>query len=208
MVALYAILAVVATWPLVQHLGSHLPGSYTWAFDEYTFVWNTWWFRYASFNLGQNPLHSTHTFYPLGIDLVLYTYNLTNALISLPLQPFLSLPAISNLTFWLATVLSAYGTFLLIRYELQGMRDGRGAPPALLAAFLAGLIYAFGSYRMVYAAIGHYDMWSTAWIPFYALYLLRTVRRPGRRDAVLAAVFLVLAMLSEMIFGVFLGMLT
>ena len=85
----------------MRTLGTHVPGSYTWAFDEYTFVWNTWWFRYSLFDLGQNPLYSTHTFYPLGIGLVLYTYNLFNALISLPLQPFLSLPAISNLTFLL-----------------------------------------------------------------------------------------------------------
>ena len=115
---LYAALAVVLTWPLVRHLGTHVPGSYTWAFDEYTFLWNTWWFRYSLFDLGQNPLYSTHTFYPLGISLVLYTYNLFNALISLPLQPLLPLPAISNLTFLLTTVLSGYGTYLLVEYLL------------------------------------------------------------------------------------------
>ena len=222
--ALYLLLAIVATWPLVRYLGSHVPGSYTWAFDEYTFVWNTWWFRYALFDLGQNPLYSTHIFYPLGISLVLYTYNLFNVLISLPLQPFLSLPAISNLTFLLATVLSGYGTFLLIEYLLrdEGALAGsepenpntrRGAGDRILtavpgvAAFLGGVIYAFGSYRMVYAAIGHYDMWSTAWIPFFALYLVRTVRQPGLRNAALAGLFLFLAMLAEMIFGVFLVML-
>ncbi|MBN1658865.1 MAG: hypothetical protein JXA93_10710, partial [Anaerolineae bacterium] len=97
-VALYAVLALVLTWPLARYLFTHVPGSYNWAFDEYTFVWNSWWFRYSLFNLDQNPLYSTHIFYPLGISLVLYTYNLFNALISLPLQPFLPLPAISNLT--------------------------------------------------------------------------------------------------------------
>jgi hypothetical protein len=207
-VALYTVLAVIVTWPLVQHLASHVPGSYTWAFDEYTFVWNSWWFRYALLNLGQNPLYSSHTFYPLGISLVPYTYNLFNAVLSLPLQPFLTLPAISNLTFLLTTVASGYGTFLLVRYLLPGDHDGWAEAVGGLGAFLAGLIYAFGSYRWVYAAIGHYDMWSTAWIPFYALYLMRTVREPGLRNAILAALFVVLAMLGEMIFGVFLGMLT
>jgi len=203
---LYTALAVVLTWPLVRHLSTHVPGSYTWAFDEYTFVWNTWWFRYALFDLGQNPLYSTHTFYPLGISLVLYTYNLFNALVSLPLQPFLPLPAISNLTFLLATVLSGYGTFLLVEYLLPNTRHASRITHH--AAFLAGLIYAFGSYRLVYASIGHYDMWSTEWIPFYALFLLKTVREPRLRNAILAGLFLVLAMLCEMIFGVFLGMLT
>ena len=217
-VILYSVLALAATWPLVQNLGTHVPGSETWAFDEYTFIWNSWWLRYSLFDLGQNPLYSTHTFYPLGISLVLYTYNLFNALISLPLQPFLSLPAISNLTFLLATVLSGYGAFLLAEYLLgstrretqAGQREAarRGSPAVYLAAFLAGLIYAFGSYRLVYAAIGHYDMWSTAWIPFYTLYLFKTIHERRLRNAVLAGLFLVLSMLAEMIFGVFLGMLT
>ncbi|MEJ2210673.1 MAG: hypothetical protein P8129_16765, partial [Anaerolineae bacterium] len=206
MAGLYAALAVACTWPLALHLASHVPGSYTWAFDEYTFLWNPWWFRYALLNLGQNPLYSTHTFYPLGISLVPYTYDLFNALLSVPLQPYLSLPAISNLIFLLTTVASAYGAFLLVRYLLPpGERATRAGT---VAAFLGGLVYAFGSYRMVYAAIGHYDMWSTAWIPFYALYLVRTVRRPGWRNPLMAAVFVVLAMLGEMIFGVFLAMLT
>ncbi len=203
---LYAILAVVLTWPLVRHLNTHVPGSYTWAFDEYTFIWNTWWFRHALFDLGQNPLYSAHIFYPLGISLVLYTYNLFNALLSLPFQPFLSLPAISNLTFLFATVLSAYGTFLLVEYLLRA--TDRESRITRSAAFLAGLIYGFGSYRMVYAAIGHYDMWSTEWIPFYTLFLIRTIREPRLRNAVFAGISLVLAMLCEMIFGVFLGLLT
>ncbi|MBN1660814.1 MAG: hypothetical protein JXA93_20635 [Anaerolineae bacterium] len=214
-VALYAMLALVTTWPLARHLFTHVPGSYTWAFDEYTFVWNTWWFRYSVFNLGQSPLYTTHIFYPLGISLVLYTYNLFNALLSLPLQPFLPLPAISNLIFLLTTVVSAYGTFLLVGYQLRetGIRyqEGGAFPNSLVSlfpAFLAGLIYGIGSYRMVYAAMGHYDMWSTAWIPLYALYLLRTVREPGWRNALLAGVLFVLALLAEMILGVFLALLS
>jgi hypothetical protein len=212
-VACYAILAVVLTWPLVQHLGTHLTGSYTWAFDEYTFVWNMWWFRHSLFDLGQNPLQSSYIFYPLGISLVLYTYNLFNVLISLPLQPFFSLPAISNLTFLFATVLSGYGTFLLVEYLLQiPDPESRTSDPkprvAHYAAFLAGLIYAFGSYRMVYAAIGHYNLWSTEWIPFYALFLVKTIHEPRLRNAILAGVFLVLAVLCDMMYGVFAGMLT
>ena len=66
-----------------------------------------------------------------------------------------------------------------------------------LAAFLAGLIYAFGSYRMVYAAIGHYDMWSTAWIPLYACFWSRRSASRRMRNAVLAGVFLVLAMFAR-----------
>jgi hypothetical protein len=219
-VVLYTTLAVALTWPLVQHLATHVPGSYTWAFDEYTFLWNSWWLRHSLFDLGQNPLQSSYIFYPLGISLVLYTYNLFNALISLPFQPFLSLPTISNLTFLFATILSGYGTFLLVEYLLHNTEHPISEPqyPARArywgldigygAAFLAGAIYAFGSYRMVYAAIGHYDLWSTEWIPFYALFLIKTIREPRLRNAIVAGVFLVLALLCEMTLGVFLAMLT
>ena len=218
--ALYAALAVILTWPMVRHLGTHVPGSYTWAFDEYTFLWNTWWFRHALFDLGQNPLTSTYTFYPLGISLVFYTYNLFNAIISLPLQPFLSLPTVSNLTFLFATIFSGYGTFLLLNYLLptpQGATHNtrhtkqntrHAIRTMVLASFLAGLIYAFGSYRMIYAAIGHYNLWSTTWIPFYALYLTKTVRESSLRNAILAAIFLIFALLCDLQFGVFLAMLT
>jgi hypothetical protein len=210
---LYAVLAVVLTWPLLRHLSTHVPGSYTWAFDEYTFLWNTWWLRYSLFDLGQSPLQSSHIFYPVGISLVLYTYNLFNALLSLPFQSFLSLPTISNLTFLLATILSGYGTFLLVEYLLRNTQYAIRNTYSVLriayfSAFLAGFIYAFGSYRMVYAAIGHYDMWSTEWIPFYALFLVKTIHEPRLRNAVLAGLFLALALLCEMILGVFLVMLT
>ena len=216
----YFSLALIATWPLVRYLSTHVPGSETWAFDEYTFIWNTWWFRYSLFDLGQNPLYSTHTFYPLGISLAFYTYNLFNAIISLPLQSFLSLPAINNLTFLLWTVLSGYGVFALVETLLgaagrstasegqPGREVHRASLAVYAAAFLAGLIYAFGSYRFVYAAIGHYDKWSTAWIPIYTLYLFKTIRERRLRNAILAGIFLVFAQLTEMIFGVFLGMLT
>ena len=222
--ALYTLLAVITSWPLVRYLHSHVPGSETWALDEYTFLWNAWWFRYSLFNLGQSPLHTNYTFYPLGVSLVLYTYNLFNALVSLPLQPFFSLPAISNLTFLSTTVLSGYGTFLLVeslvrkvqrpaepsRSSGEGPRESDRLLPLVRygAAFLSGLIYAFGSYRMVYAAIGHYDMWSTAWIPFYLFFLMRTIQTPGWRNAALAGVCFALALLCEMIFGVFLGLFT
>ncbi len=176
-------------------------------------MWNTWWFRYTLFDLGQNPLTSTYTFYPLGISLAFYTYNLFNAIISLPLQPFLPLPAISNLIFLFATVFSGYGTFLLVNHLLHAHQHAsrnthRATRIMVLASFLAGLIYAFGSFRMIYAAIGHYNLWSTTWIPFYALYLIRTVGETRLRNAALAAIFLFFALLCDLQFGVFLGLLT
>jgi hypothetical protein len=206
---IYVVLALVLTWPLAMHLFTHIPGSYNWAFDEYTFVWNSWWFRYSLLNLGEHPLHSNYIFYPITVDLILFTYNLFNVLISFPLQPFLPLTTISNLTFLFSIVMSGFSAFLLAEYLLRTTEHSRRVPKVIpYAAFFAGLIYGFSSYRMVYAAIGHHDIWSTAWIPLYTLYLLRTIREPGWRNALLAGLFFALAMYCEMIFGVLLAMMT
>ena len=224
----YAFLALLMSWPVVTVLGSRVPGTATWAFDESTFVWNIWYFKHALLDLRTSPLHSALIWYPLGIDLILYTYNLFNAVIALPLQLAFTLPAASNMSLLFATTMSGFGTYLLACYVLRGAYSVTGedrgetdetrqtplyAPrPTLhityLAAFLAGLIYAFASNRAIYAALGHYDMVTTQWLPFYALYLLKTLREPKLKNAVLAGLFFAMAALAEMIFASFLALFT
>jgi hypothetical protein len=210
--ALYTLLALGLTWPLAAHLATHIPGSAVWAFDESTFVWNMWWFKFSLLNLGQSPLHTNYIFYPLGIDLVLYTFNFFNAMLGLPLQMTLPLPLASNLVILFAYVTSGYGGYLLTLYLL--IRDRRrsarqdGILSYQLAAFIAGAVYAFTASRMIYAALGHYDMVTAQGFPFYTLFLLKALREPGYRNAILAGIFAVFALLAEMIFGVFLLFLT
>ncbi len=214
---LFAVLALALSWPLVAHLGDRLPGTATWAFDESTFVWNIWHFKHTLLDLHTSPLHSELIWYPLGIDLILYTFNFFNALIALPLQVAISLPLASNLTLLLATTLSGLGAYLLSFFVLRvAFLERRNPQSAIcnlqsamrLAALLAGLIYAFASNRAIYAALGHYDMVTTQWLPFYALYLLKTLREPRLKNAVMAGLFFALAALAEMIFASFLALLT
>jgi hypothetical protein len=191
------LLTLILTWPVTPNLGSRMPGTATWAFDESTFAWNIWYFQHALLNLHTSPLHSELIWYPLGIDLILYTYNFFNALIALPLVVAANVPLASNVTILLATALSGFGAYLLACYVLRSTYgvlisspDSTRAPHSAfriphslrLAAFLAGLIYAFASNRAVYAALGHYDMVTTQWLPFYALYLLKTLREPGQKN--------------------------
>ncbi len=208
--ALLGALTVALSYPLPFHFTTHVPGSPTWAFDEFTFVYNLWWFKHAALDLHTNPLYTDSIFYPLGTSFVLYTYVLYHALVSLPLQPFLPLPAVSNLLLLLTTVLSGYGTYLLMAYLLKRGEGGR-VPPAevqWLAAVGAGAFYAFAAPRAIYAALGHYDMVSTQWIPFYAFYLVKTVHERSWKNPLMAGLFATLALLCEMIFGVFLALLT
>lgn len=218
----FTLLALILSWPLITGLSSRLPGTATWAFDESTFAWNIWYFKHALLDLHTSPLHSELIWYPLGIDLILYTYNFFNALIALPLQLAANVPFASNVTLLLATVLSGLGAYLLTYYVLrtayfENAADAtkrntqyaiRNTHHARLAALLAGLIYAFASNRAIYAAMGHYDMVTTQWLPFYALYLLKLLREPRLKNAALAGLFFALAALAEMIFASFLALLS
>ncbi len=211
---LYLLLTVALTWPLAAHLFTHLPGVPQWAFDESTFVWNIWYFKHALIDNLATPLHSALIYYPLGIDLVLYTYNFYHVLAALPLALAVNLPFASNVTLLTATLLSGYGTFLLVRDQAGRSQPGFASPQAItLAAFVAGLLYAFASNRAVYAALGHYDMVTTQWIPFYTLMLLRSLdgklsTPTRRRAALLAGFFFAFTGLAEMISALFLGIFT
>ena len=221
--AIFVLLTLGLTWPLVAHLTSRVPGTATWAFDESTFLWNIWYLKHALLDLHSSPLHSDLIWYPLGTNLTLYTFNFFNALIALPLFLATNLPAASNLTLLLATALSGYGTYLLAFYVLRtsygpadlshGSRGssnftGRYLQPMAgaditlrLAAFLAGLIYGFASNRAIYTALGHYNFATTQWVPFYVLYLLKTLREPRTKNAVLAGLFFALAALADMTYA-------
>ena len=81
---LYLILSLALTWPLAAQLSTQIPGEATWAFDESTFIWNMWWLKFSVLTRGQSPLVSDYTFYPLGVHLTTYTFNLFNAALGLP----------------------------------------------------------------------------------------------------------------------------
>jgi len=180
-ISLYLGLTLVLTYPLVRHLTTHVPGTNV---DEYAFVWNLWWFKHALFDLHTSPLYTQFIFYPLGVSLVLYTLTIFNGVLALPLLPLLGVVATSNVILIFSFVISGYGAYLLVYYLLHaspspvGDGGGPGWGSLHLAAFTAGLVYAFTASRFVYTALGHYDMVSTEWLPFYVLFLLKALRQP------------------------------
>jgi hypothetical protein len=218
-ISLYTLLTLLLTWPLAPHLTTRVPGEATWAFDEYTFVWNMWWFKHSLLNLGQSPLASDYTFFPLGINLTTYTFNLFNAAFGLPLQLAFSLPLASNLALIFSYLASAYGMFLLSRYLLtrpptnnyQLSITNYQLPITVhhyLAAFAAGAVYAFSASRMMYAALGHYNFVTIQWFPFYTLFLLKTLRGDSWKTALVAGLFAALCLYTELTFSVFLLLIT
>jgi len=149
----YLLFTIILTWPLVAQFGDHVPGTTSWALDEYTYVWNNWWFKHALFDLGTNPFQTNSIFYPIGIPLIFYNYTLLNVLVGLPVQLSFGLIPANNVEVLFAFVMSGFGAFLLARYLLRSALERRGL--ATCAAFVAGTVFAFSSSRMVYVSLGH-----------------------------------------------------
>ncbi|RME84682.1 MAG: hypothetical protein D6775_04815, partial [Caldilineae bacterium] len=211
LLGLFILLALVTTWPLITRITGQVPGSDTWAYDEYTFIWSMWWFKYSLLDLHSSIFFSQYIFYPLGMELILYSYNLMAAILALPAGVAFGWPLAANLTLLFSMVVSGLGAYLLAAWSLKrwgvptssgpGMRLGAGSLQA--AAVIAGLIYAFASNRMVYLALGHYNIQSWQFLPFFVLYLLRTLENPRARNILLTGLFGALNLLVDMQYGVF-----
>lgn len=207
--AVYLLLALALTYPLVTHLTTHGPGH---GVDDPAQTWSLWWFKFAIFDLGTSPLYTDYLFYPLGINLVAYTPTFLNGLISLPLQFASGVVVAQNLIVLFSLVAGGYGTYLFAR-EILSRFDAHPESSRRLAAALAGAVYAFGAWHINYVVAGHFMLLSDEWIPYFALYLIRLnvgsgLPRPYWRNGALAGLFFVLAVWTELTFAAFLAILT
>ncbi len=208
---LLALLAIITTWPISRDLFSRVPGSDTWAYDEYTFIWSMWWFKYSALDLHSSIFFSQNIFYPLGMELILYSYNLMAAILALPLGIVANWPFASNILILLNVVFSGLGAYLLAIWLLKkGIPEEKSLDSSRhlhWAALVAAVIYAFASNRMIYLALGHYNIQSWVFLPYFVLYLWRTVEQPTRHNATLAGVFGAFNLLVDMQYGVFMAFL-
>ncbi len=181
--------------------------------------------------LVHNVFAGDSMFYPAGINLAFYTLTLLNGALSIPLQLAGSVILASNLLLLSSFVIGGFGAYLLVlevagggrrvagsgrrvagsEWQVAGGKSQSESPdlrPATcdlrLAAFLAALLYAFASSKLFYAALGQFNVASSQWLPFVALYLVRSLRSPWRwRDGAMLGLFLVLQTWAELTFGTF-----
>ena len=195
--AAYALLTLLFTYPIVFQLSTHLPGD---GGDTNVFIWNLWWVRKAVTQLHANPFWTDYIFYPEGVSLVFHTLVPFNGLLGIPLQAFASLITANNCIILLSFVLSGYGAYLLIRFLIADR----------LSAFLGGMIFTFCPYKFAHL-LGHFNLVSTEWLPFYALALLKLTnnnRREATCPSLLCAVFLLLIALCDLYYLIYALMLT
>lgn len=179
----YLSLTIILTWPLILNFTTGVIG----LGDEKIYLWNFWWFKKALFELHANPFFCDYIFYPFGANIVFLPLTIFNDVVSLFLLPFCSYAAVYNIILFLSFTLSGYGMYLLADYLLKDKK----------AAFIAGIIFAFCPQKFGHI-LGHLNLLSTEWIPFYILFLVQmSCGKYSVKNSLLAGVFLLLVELSD-----------
>ncbi len=165
-VALIGYLAVTLafTWPLALNLTRAIPGD---GFDGWQNYWNLWWMKVALLDKHTWPFFTDLLYYPTGVGLLFHTLNPFNGLLALPIQVAFGLFAAYNTVVLFSFALAGLGAYLLAR-QMLGPQSSR------LAAFAAGAIFTFAPVHIAHL-LGHMQVISLEWLPFFALYLLRAV---------------------------------
>jgi hypothetical protein len=199
----YVLLALVMTYPLVLHLGTTIPGD---GFDGWQNYWNLWWVKTALLDLHQSPYLTHYLYYPTGCSLLFQTLNIFNAFLTFPVQLVLGLTVSYNFVVLFSFAVGGYGAYLLALHILR-TNNGEGAHAA---AFLAGVVFSFSPFHFAHL-LGHLQVISLEWLPFYALCLVRSLSSERLHllpNIVLPVVFMVLTALCDWYFVLYLLLFT
>lgn len=171
------------------------------------YYWNLWWVKRALIEQHVSPFFTTDLYFPYGASLYFHTLNLLPDILGLPVAIVLGTPAAYNFLVFLAFTLSGYGTYRLtfhvLRREVDPDGVARKSQSAPLAAFVAGVAFTFSSYHYVHL-LGHLDLVSMQWLPFFVLFLLKTRDELGWRSPAICAFFLAATSLTASYYMVFL----
>jgi hypothetical protein len=154
--AFYGLLALISTHPLWRYLTTVVPS------DIGDPLLNAWILAWDGHALLTDPAHlfDANIFFPLKNTLAYSEHLLGTALPMLPILLISGEPVLAyNVAFLTSFMLSGFGLYLLaLRYT-----DNR------LAAFLAGLAFAFAPYRL--SLMAHLSLLTIQWLPLSLLYL-------------------------------------
>lgn len=176
----YLGLALLVLAPALATFARAVPGGAVAAADGWQNVWNLWW-THRALMAGESPFYTRMIFYPEGADLTGQTLSITNGLLALPVTALFGPVAGYNFTLVTSFVLAGLGGYALAR-EVTGR-------PA--AAFVGGLVLAFGPFHMTKVWDGQLELIAIHWLPLYVLFLVRAAGGRGQwRDALLAGALL------------------
>ncbi len=183
----YVILTIIFTYPVAFHLDK-IPGGGN---DPGWYLWDLWLWKTSLLNFS-SPYHTTNIYYPTGVNMAFSSMTPFNAILSIPLQLIFDLVPAYDILWLISFVFAGYGTYLLVLYLIGDKR----------AAFISGLVFMFSPYHFAEGFI-HLNLVTIQWIPFYVLYLFKTIREERKINAIFAGFFLFLIGLSEYQYLVF-----
>lgn len=183
----FGTLTVALTWPQGAHLRTHVAS----ADDSLLSIWRISWIAHA---LGSaEPVADANIFYPEARTLAYTDAVLLQGLIATPFIKAGASPVlVYNLLILGSIALSGAATYLLARRLT-------GSPPA---AFVAGTIFAFVTYRFDHFM--HLELQATVFIPLALWFLDRAFEHRRWADTAGFGVCLVLQLLSGIYYTVFL----
>lgn len=181
------------TWPVSLNLTTAIPGD---GFDGWQNYWNLWSVKQTLLVDGSNPYFTDYLYAPTGVSLLFHTLNILNGLWTLPVQLNFGLAIAYNSVVFLSFILAGYGGYLLSLYTLSRLGYGSNVR---LAAFVGGLIFTMSPFHFAHL-LGHMQVFSMIWPPFYILWLLKLLEpTTGHyhvwRNISLATLFLILTTL-------------
>jgi hypothetical protein len=172
--AVIAALTVVKTYPLIQQVGTHLPGDYG---DPVLVTWILAWGSHALTNAPWG-LFNANIFYPVQNTLALSEHMIA-------VVPFFGLPYLItgnpilayNIAFLLSFIFCGISMYLLVYHWTENF----------WAALLSGCLFAFPPIR--FAEISHLQLNNFYWAPLVFLFLDRFVNHKRWIDLICFAVF-------------------
>jgi len=172
----FLILTIIATYPLVLHMGNRLvePG------DS---LLNTWVINWDIKACLSHPLSlfNANIFYPYKYTLAYTEHMLGDAILAMPVYLAAHNPILTyNFALLSTFVIGGWGMFLLVYYLTRNA----------FAGVIAGIIFVYNPYR--FHELSHLHILSIQWLPFVLLYLHRYFRSHSSKNLFLFCVFFIL----------------
>ncbi|GEM_PF-940167 len=184
----YVVLTALMHLPLLARFSSHIPGH---PGDAFEYLWKLQIFSNYLVDRHQSPTFLPDLMYPEGLELALSEMTPANTLLGLPITrmfgPLVSFNSLNLLSY----ALSGFFTCLLARRL--------GARP--LAAWVAGIIFAFALRRYFQMSAGHLPLMPTQYLPLALYGLHGLLTRQRNWDAFVAASGLALATWASLYYG-------